>query len=384
MRWVVAAVAILLAGLAVPVGADNVSLDELVLFTPWDAIYTIREPRFDDELYVGTYEEVIGLAWNGEAHAYPIKVMNWHEVVDDVVGGLPVVVSYCPLCGTAIAYERNVSGRVLTFGSSGYLYRNNKVLFDDQTGSLWPQILGEAINGTYHGTRLVPVSTSRMAFIDWVQRHPNTGIVGRPWGPVLCPDPCRVPFGFHGYAVNPYDGDLPYDEDPDTLAEVRYPDLRLHPKTFVVGIVREGDAWAIPVPVLQQLRAVHENVGGLAVVVAWFQDPDQPLAPGSAQVYASGGRTFTVDADANELVADDATRFDITTGTGDAAALERVPYLLAFWFAWHDVHPRTRIYGLLPRTETLGIAVASGLLLVAIAVVVSLDRRHSRVLNKTR
>ncbi len=331
------------------VGADHVDLDELYPIAPWGALDSIEEPRFDDEPYVNEWDEVVGVAINGEARTYPLKLMHWHEVVNDVVGGVPIVVSLCPLCGSALVFERTYDGRVLTFGSSGFLLRNNKVMFDQETGSLWPQILGVAINGTYHGTRLAPVPFLRLPYQEWIALQPEAKSVARPWGPVLCPDPCLIPFGFTSYDQSPYDNSTArYGESNATYQEVRFPDARMHPKTFVVGIADDGDALAIPFPVLDQTRVVHATVGDLEVVAALWKFPAGGRIPASAHVYARDGRTFTVNATTNELVDAQGNRFSILTGEGPSGRLTRAEFVYGYWFAWHDLYPDTRVYALTP------------------------------------
>jgi hypothetical protein len=344
MRGLLAVAAVAL--LALPATADHVDADDLYAIAPWGALDSIESPRFDDEPYVYAWDEVVGVAINGEARTYPLKLMHWHEVVNDVVGGLPIVVSLCPLCGTALVFERTYGGQVLRFGSSGFLYFNNKVMFDRETGSLWPQILGVAINGTFHGTRLAPVDFVRMPYQEWAALHPEARIVARPWGPVLCPDPCLVPFGFASYDSSPYDNSTAlYGESNATYQPIAYPDLRLHPKTYVVGIARGADAWAVPLPVLDRERVVHLTVGGESLVVGLWKPPEGGRIPGSAHAYLREGRTFTVNATTNELVDRDGDRFSILSGEGAAGNLTRAEFIFGFWFAWHDLHPGTRIYG---------------------------------------
>lgn len=349
--WAFAALSVLVA--SNPVGtAEHVDLSELFQILPWDTLHTITKPRFEDGSYLSPADQVIGVSIGHESHAYPIKLMNYHEVIDDVVGGIPIVVSWCPLCGTAIAYERTVDGEVLTFRTSGYLYRNNKVMFDVQTASLWPQILGEAINGTYHGTRLRLVTTARMAYRDWVTLQPDTKVVGRPWGPVLCPLPCAVPPGFEGYEIDPY---ADYQAANWTYADVRHPDARFHPKMYVAGVVLNGDAWAVTFPDLLRHRAVNAIVGGVPIVVAHHVD----LAFGtgeatSAHAYEREAASFHVENGTNDLVDETGIRYAILSGVGTNDSLKPISFFYGFWFAWHDYHPETRLFGVEPEVTPGG------------------------------
>ncbi len=348
----IGAVLLLVLGLAIPGSGDHVSLDELYPLAPWDALHTITDPQFHDELYVLPGEEVFGVSIGNESHTYPLKLMNYHEVINDVISGVPVVVSYCPLCGSAITYERTVDGKVLTFRTSGYLYLNNKVMFDAETGSLWPQILGEAINGTFHGARLRIVTTARMSYEDWMALHPEALLVGRPWGPVLCPAPCRVPPGFQGYEVNPY---APYQAGELTYAPIRSVDARLHPKTFVLGVVMKDDAWAITYPDLLERRAVNVQVGGVPIVVAASPGVGGPSSGDSVHVFRRGNFTLRVDLETNELVDDVGHRYSIPSGLGESGRLEPVAFFFGFWFAWHDHYPGTRLYGGASTSRTEGL-----------------------------
>ncbi len=385
MKWWVTSLAIPVVFLATtaPATGSHVDLDELYPILPWDALHTITKPEFNDQPYVSSYEDVFGVSIGNESHTYPVKLMNYHEVINDVVGGVAVVVSYCPLCGTAITYNRTVGGEVLTFRTSGYLYRNNKVMFDVQTGSLWPQILGEAINGTYHGTRLQIVTTTRLPFGEWIALHPEAKVVARPWGPVLCPNPCPVPFGFDGYDINPY---ADYQAGNWTYAPVRSPDGRLHPKAFVVGVVVGGDAWAVAYPDLLERRAINAVVGGMPIVAALAVDPVDGPTLTSAHVYNRGGLTLYVDNETNELVDGARGRYAIRTGVGPNGSLEPVSFFYGFWFAWHDYHPDTRLFGFEPPAGRgvpwLGItqfgAVAAGAVALSAAALWWNRRRRSR------
>jgi hypothetical protein len=120
---------------------------------------------------------VIGIEREGEARAYPSDLLSYHEVVNDVVGGLPVAITWCPICQTALGFERRVGDRVLTFGVSGYLYLSNLVLFDRETGSLWNQLLGGAITGRMRGESLRPVPVVHETWAEWLRQHPDTRVL---------------------------------------------------------------------------------------------------------------------------------------------------------------------------------------------------------------
>ncbi len=162
---------------------------------PKDGIPSIDAPKFkaaDRISDVEDQEPVIGLEINGDARAYPLRVMTWHEIVNDTVGGKPVTVTYCPLCNAALVFDRVVDGRTLDFGTTGKLRKSDLVMYDRQTESWWQQFTGEAIIGTMLGKSLTILPSRLESFADFKARHPR--------GQVLVPnDP-----NFRAYGHNPY------------------------------------------------------------------------------------------------------------------------------------------------------------------------------------
>ena len=147
-----------------------------------DGIPALDNPRMvpsddEDAEYITLDEPVFGLYINGDARAYPLRILDWHEMANDVVGDVPVSIAYCTLCGAAIAYDGRASnGETYTFGSSGFLYRSNKLMYDRQTRTLWNQLTGEPVLGELVGedvglTILPIVLTS---WKSWLEQHPDT------------------------------------------------------------------------------------------------------------------------------------------------------------------------------------------------------------------
>ena len=180
-----------------------------------DGIPAIDKPRFvptkdavAEKRYVGN-EPVIGLEINGDIRAYPLQLLIWHEIVNDMVGGVPVTVTYCPLCNSSIVFDRRVDGQVLDFGTTGNLRKSDMVMYDRQTESWWQQFLGEAIVGKMMGTRLKALPSRVESFARFAARAPGgkvlvpTGDVGRPYG--------TNPYDGYDSASRPflYQGDLP-------------------------------------------------------------------------------------------------------------------------------------------------------------------------------
>jgi hypothetical protein len=185
---------------------------------PKDGIPSIDSPKFQPASSIktlGDRDPVIRLDIKGDIRAYPLQVLTWHEIVNDVVGDIPVAVTYCPLCNASIAFERKVGGQILEFGTTGKLRNSDLVMYDRQTESWWQQFTGEAIVGSLQGTELTMIPVRVTSFSDFKAELPN--------GKVLVPNqPSARPYGRNPY-VNydsrntPYPlftGDLPENINP--------------------------------------------------------------------------------------------------------------------------------------------------------------------------
>lgn len=176
---------------------------------PKDGIPSIDKPKFKPAADIKDMpgrEPVIGLELNGDARAYPLRVLTWHEIVNDIVGGVPVAITYCPLCNSAIVFRRKVAGKVLDFGTTGKLRNSDLVMYDRQTESWWQQFTGEAIVGTMLGTTLDTVPARLESFERFVKRYPKGKVLvpnnptGRSYGrnPYAGYDTARQPFLYRG------------------------------------------------------------------------------------------------------------------------------------------------------------------------------------------
>lgn len=183
---------------------------------PKDGIPPIDRPHFvtvaEADSFLAPGEPVMTVALNGEARAYPLQILLWHEIVNDTVGGTPVVVTYCPLCNTAIAFRRTLEGEVLDFGTTGNLRHSDLVMYDRQSESWWQQATGEAIVGIHAGKRLQFLPASLLAYRDFKAAHPDGKVLSRDTGyerdygsnPYADYD-TTAPFLYRG----PHDGRLP-------------------------------------------------------------------------------------------------------------------------------------------------------------------------------
>jgi hypothetical protein len=290
------------------------------------------EPR------LGAVDTVIGVERDGEARAYPLRVLNWHEVVNDALGG-PLLVTYCPLCRTGLAAVREVEGRETTFGVSGLLWRSNLVMYDDRTGSLWSQVAATAIRGEQAGTSLELVPSTITSWAEWQDAHDDATVLVPPpeSSTVVGDDAVR------NYNRDPY---ARYDNSDDVGLDRSEYDDRLHPKTLVLGVSDAEAARAYPLPALQDARLVNDRVGELPVVVT--VDGSGSLVAYSRLV---DGETLRFDTAAAGTMVGGGSTWRRSTGRAidgphEGTSLERAndrPPM--FWFSWADIFPGTDIFG---------------------------------------
>jgi hypothetical protein len=224
---------------------------------PKDGIPALDRPRFvpvSDVDFLRPQEPVIELVVSGQARAYPIQILIWHEIANDTVAGVPVAVTFCPLCNTALVFDRRVDGRLLDFGTTGKLRNSDLVMYDRQTESWWQQFGGRALVGEYAGTRLERIPARMVAWREFATQHPHALVLSRETG------------YDRSYGANPYAG---YDDvdSPPIFAVPNEDDKRLPPKERVVFIERGDDAVAIPYSRLARKRVVRVVVGGERLVV---------------------------------------------------------------------------------------------------------------------
>jgi Protein of unknown function (DUF3179) len=266
----------------------TVPLDQFLTGGPGeDGIPAIDEPRFLSAPEVGFLdrkEPVIELVLSGQARAYPLQILIWHEIVNDEVAGIPVAVTFCPLCNTSLVFDRRVAGRTLDFGTTGNLRNSDLVMYDRQTESWWQQFGGAGLVGHYAGTRLHVLPSRIVAWEQFRQEHPRGLVLSRETGH-------SPPYG-----QNPYEG---YDEvqsGPIFPTEEEDGD-RLPKKERVVFLERGGEAVAVPFSTLVDRRVIRVEVGGHRLVVRWqpgVASPlDQPLISqgrdvGTAEVRENG------------------------------------------------------------------------------------------------
>jgi hypothetical protein len=226
---------------------------------PKDGIPAIDEPRYSPAKEVDFLEDrepVIQITVEGETRAYPLQILTWHEIVNTRFGNSPVTVTFCPLCNTAIAFDRRVDGEVLSFGTTGKLRDSDLVMYDRQTESWWQQFSGEALVGELAGKKLRQLPARLVSWREFRQAHPSALVLNRETGHV------------RDYGTNPYAG---YDDvaSPPIFATRNEHDDRLPPKERVVYVEVADEAFAVPFSALVETRTVELETDAGELVVRW-------------------------------------------------------------------------------------------------------------------
>ena len=315
---------------------------------PPDGIPAIDHPRFlraAQVSFLSASEPVLALQIGADARAYPVQILIWHEIVNDTVGGTPVAVTYCPLCNSAIAYDRRDAGRVLSFGTSGILYDSNLLMYDRQTQSLWVQFTGQAVAGVLIRHQLRPYPMQTVSWGAWRAAHPDGWVLSRDTGHAR-------PYGF-----NPYSGYDKIGSQPFLFSgqvNGRYTAM-----TRLVGIRYGGAAVAVLLTTLRRRRVIDLTLAGHPVTVWWQPGTASALSSGTiaggADVGATGAFSPVVDGRRLHFRSAAGGFRDRETGShwsllGHAGAgplaghnLIPVTHVDTFWFVWAAFRPHTRV-----------------------------------------
>lgn len=330
----------------------NVPLEEILSGgPPPDGIPPIDNPQFESIEAAGTWLQnqspVISLEIDGAARAYPLAILTWHEIVNDEVGGIPVAVTFCPLCNSSIVFDRRLDGQTLRLGVSGNLRNSDMIMWDDVTQSWWQQFTGEGIVGEFTGRQLTMLPSQVVGFGDFAAEYPDGQVLSRETGTT------------RPYGTNPYAG---YDSitQPflfDGTLDTRFPAT----ERVLAGIVG-GEPVAYPFSTLSKEIVVNDIVGGIDVVAFWQDGAASALDTatidngriiGTAALYirdVEGQKlTFIVNSDGTITDAQTGSTWNVfgraVAGELQGQQLQQLVAAPHFWFAWAAFQPETKIYG---------------------------------------
>lgn len=273
----------------------SIPLDEILSGgPPKDGIPSIDNPKFEsakDTDNLSDSDPGLGLTVGGESRFYPYRILVWHEIVNDKIGNTPILVTYCPLCATGIAFERKVNDVEQEFGVSGKLWQSNLLMYNrapsESEESLWSQVLGEAVLGIHTGKKLVVIPSDIARWSDWRKAHPDTKVLSQDTG------------ALRSYGLDPYED---YYTSESVSFGASFRDERLHPKALVHGVEIDGKYKAYA---------------------------DERLKGGEIDVFA--GKNITI-----KRTEAGGVRFE-----ANGEPLASIP---SFWFSWLAVHPETELY----------------------------------------
>ncbi|NNJ97289.1 MAG: DUF3179 domain-containing protein [Gammaproteobacteria bacterium] len=262
-----------------------------------DGIPAIDKPEFidaDNANFLKDSDHILGIEIDGIAKAYPVSILNWHEIVNDAIEKTAYTVSYCPLCGTGIAFDRDVDGKIHSFGVSGLLYNSDVLMYDRETESLWSQIMGKAVTGRYKGTALHPIPIRHTTWSNWKQLYPTTQVLSTDTG------------YSRQYGRDPYEA---YQHASQTYFPVTHKAPgRYHPKERVLGITDGHSQKAYPFIELNKNNShrFSDHFGGKTYIIYWNRDEQSGYL------------------------------------TDEKGAI--MPAIQAYWFAWYAFHPDTTVF----------------------------------------
>jgi thiol-disulfide isomerase/thioredoxin len=343
-----------------------------------DCIPSIDRPEFETPTEASHWlkptDLVVSVTHNGVTKAYPVKVLNWHEIVNDDFNGEPVAVTFCPLCNSALVFRRPiVDGKILEFGVSGRLYKSDLVMYDRQTASFWSQIEGRAIIGPLAGTRLEYIPMEMMTWQRWQERHSIAWVLARPtvytavggqagrskrsqseepqaaWrGQATRPqiiDPSGATLSqefLRDYDLNPYDW---YKNDNSNTFGTPFADERLAAKATIWGLELNSAAKAYLPEAVAAWGALNDELGGEPILVLW--DSEHEMIQFFLRRLGEHMLRFTyrdgqiIDTETQSVWSVDG---QAEWGTLAGTQLRKLVGIPAFWFAWLVFHPQTELY----------------------------------------
>ena len=276
---------------------SNASIDKTEILSGGpgrDGIPSIDNPEFipiNEVDFLLDEDMVIGFVRGDIARAYPLRILVWHEIVNDSIDDDTIAVTYCPLCGTAMVFDRNISGKTRTFGVSGLLYRSDVLMYDRETESLWSQLGMRAVSGPSVGKKLRWLPSEQLTWKAWREKYPHGVVLSTETGH-------RRDYSGEAYAAY-FASDEPMFPVPERRTE-------LEDKALVIGVVINGKAKAYPVDLLPSGKSIQDRVGNTKIVVRYEEENKY------AKVIGPEGR--------------------------------QIPSVQSFWFAWQAFYPETSLW----------------------------------------
>lgn len=312
----------------------TVNLNDIVSAgAPRDNIPSIDQPKFESvltgDIYLKDDGYGIDLEVNGRHRFYPYQLLVWHEIVNDEFNGQPVLVTYCPLCESAVVFDRRVGQETIEFGTSGRLWNNNLVMYDRKTETLWNQILGQGIRGELAGWKLQQIPVQVMTWNSWKKIYPEGEVLTRDTGVE------------RDYTRDPY-GD--YYQNSKVMFPLTHKNDRLNVKDRIYG-VSQNDQMAYLRDAVAEEKVVNDEIGGAPAVLVYNNYTDSVkvfLRQVNNQVltFSNIGQTLIDEQTGSEWNLD-----GLAVG-GDMIGiqLEELPVIPAFWFCWSAVYPNTNLH----------------------------------------
>ncbi len=315
-------------------------VDDEIFFggVPRDGIPALNDPVFieaNQAIFLSSADLVLGVVIEGEARAYPIDIMNYHEIVNDHFQGRPVCVTYCPLTGSGVAFASVLDGREVSYGVSGLLFRNNLIPYDRTSSSLYSQMYVRGIKGDYRDFDWLLYPSLRCTWGFWKDHYPNTKVMSLNTG---------YP---RDYTSNPYGN---YPVTYSTLFPVRFPDSRYHPKHLTLGVQFDDQAMAFPSSELFNEKVVNIDFAGMPLAIVY--DANGQYIGAYSRLVNGDTLSFSLirNNSSKTTMTDDQTGSTwsatglATDGSLAGEKLEQFPFYTAYWFAWHDFYPETEVY----------------------------------------
>lgn len=293
---------------------------------PKDGIPSIDNPKFESaeeaDKWLNDDDLVLGLDYKGTVKAYAHRILNWHEIVNDFAGNERVLITYCPLCRTGIAFRPIVNGKEIEFGTSGKLYNSELIMYDRLTDSYWPQSLGMAVIGPSTGKILEKIPLDTVRWKDWKKVHPDTQVLRKSTGFI------------RDYDRNPYGGIQKSDRVSFPLSST---DSRLKSKVIVYGAEFDGAAKAYAEDDVKKDKVINDAVGDVPIVVVWYEDLN------TVKIFERtlDGETLEFSLDGDEIKDNNG---NVWTVVDMIEKLEIVDTFGHFWFAWAAFFPGTELY----------------------------------------